>query len=83
MRAPASAWAFPCIITATQPAGYGSQALVRPSLENRPWKIAALPPRWLRFRPSTLPCRRLPPSQERRPAADIPPKTLLNRGQLD
>jgi Putative transposase len=83
MRAPASARPAPFIITATQPAGWSSQALVPPSLEHRPGTIAAVPPRWLRFRPSTLPFRPLPPAQEGQPSADLPTKTLLKRGQRD
>jgi hypothetical protein len=83
MRAPASAWTFPWLITATQPAGCGSQALVRPSLENRSEKIAPLPPRWRWFRSSPLPFRPLPPSPRPRLSADIPTKTLLKRAQLD
>jgi hypothetical protein len=83
MRAPVSAWTFPCLITALQPAGGGAQARGHPSRENRPWKIAHLSPRWHWFRSSPLACRPLPPSQQPRPSADIPMKTPLKRGQLD
>jgi hypothetical protein len=70
-------------ITGPWPIGGGSQALLRPPLEHRPWTSAPLPLRWRRFRPTPLPCRSLPPSQARQPATAIPPKTLLKRGQRD
>jgi hypothetical protein len=82
MRTSAAALTFPVIITATQPDGCDAQAPVRPSRESRSWKSAALPPSGLRFRPSTLPFRPLPPAPEHRPSADIPTKTLLKRGTL-
>jgi hypothetical protein len=63
-------------ITVPWPVGCGSQALMRPPLENPPWTIAALPLSWLRFQPSPLPFRSLPPSEERQPAPDIPTKTF-------
>jgi hypothetical protein len=84
MRAPVSSQPTTCIrITVTWPVGCGSQALLRPSLENRLWQTPAPPPRRPPFHPSTLPFISFPTSEERGPSADAPTKTLLKRVRLD
>jgi hypothetical protein len=84
MRAPVSSRPTTSIsITVTWPIGCGSQALLRPSLENRFWQPPAPPPRWPPFHPSTLPFVSFPTSEAHGPSADAPTKTLLKRHRLD
>jgi hypothetical protein len=83
MRAPVSSRPTTGLsITVPWPVGCGSQALMRPSLENRLWQTPAPPPRWPPFYPSTLPFISFPTSEERSSSADAPAKTLLKRLRL-
>jgi len=83
MRAPVSPRLATCIsITVPWLVGCGSQALLRPSLENRFWQTPARP-RWPSFHPRTRPLISFPTSEERGPSVDTPTKTLLKRIRLD
>jgi hypothetical protein len=83
MRAPVSSRLAACIsITVPWLVGCGSQALMRPSLENRFWQTPARP-RWPSFPPRTRPLISLPISEECGPSVDALTKTLLKRIRLD